>query len=175
MKKFLYFLPIMVLFLIGCSASEITEEYTGEQQEVEYKTEEQPSTPTAEEKSPVEIKTEPEYIPQGPPNPPPPPVKVQLSSTTPTETRAEETPPVTGEIYQYKVQVFAFKSKLNAETEARRIRERLPDQQVFVEFENNLYKVRMGAYSKWEHANGIKDALLKLGYRDPFIITEVRK
>ncbi len=78
-------------------------------------------------------------------------------------------------MYQYKVQVFAFKSRLNAEAEAKKIRQRMPDQQVYVEFQDNLYKVRLGIYSKWEHAKGIKDALFNLGYTDSFIVTEVKQ
>ena len=175
MRKTFYFLPVLALLLIGCSASEVTEEYTEEKQDVTYKTE-QPA-PVTEDEVQIPTQPNPEYIPQGPPNPPPPPVKVHLStpSSEKPETKVEETPPLVSEIYQYKVQVFAFKSKLNAETEVRKLKKRLPNQNVFVEYENNLYKVRLGAYSKWEHAKGIKDALYNLGYVDSFIITEVRK
>ncbi|MFN4111225.1 MAG: SPOR domain-containing protein [Ignavibacteria bacterium] len=173
-----------VFVLTGCSASDVTEEYEAGQKEVTYKTEEkapQSEVPTQTQKeqpqiqeSNVVVTTQPEYIPQGPPNPPPPPIKVNLESETPPATeKTIETKP--SDLYQYKVQVFAFKSRLNAETEAKKLRKRLPDQQVYVEFQDNLYKVRLGIYSKWEHAKGIKDALFNLGYTDSFIITEVKQ
>lgn len=181
--KFVLFFISGALFFYGCSASEVTEEYEGGQKEVVYQTE-QPSKDTVSikqqqvEKTEVSVSTQPEYIPQGPPTPPPPPLKVNLSSektaeTTETETQTPAT--TTTEQYQYKVQVFAFKSRLNAESEAQKIRKRMPDQKVYVEFQDNLYKVRLGIYSKWEHAKGIKDALYNLGYTDSFIITEVKQ
>lgn len=170
-------LSILIIgaLLFGCSASEVTEEYETEQKDVTYKTETKPTTTDTKsmQESNVVVTTQPEYIPQGPPTPPPPPIKVTLEpekSTTaePTyETRI-------GPQYLYKVQVFASKSRLNAENQAKKIRQRMPDQQVFVEFQDNLYKVRLGIYSKWEHAKGIKDALYNLGYTDSFIITEVK-
>lgn len=193
--KLLKYIMILVsfgIFLYGCSASEITEEYGEMEPSVEYTTTETPAE-TGSEVTPNETvkettkkttstgvtitqesqKTEqiqPEYIPQGPPTPPPPP-----SKTTFTETKLEEvqTPPTpTMKQYQYKVQVFAFKSRLNAETEAQKIRNRLPDQKVYVEWSDNLFKVRLGIYSKWEHAKSIKDAIYNLGYTDSFIVTE---
>jgi len=90
-----------------------------------------------------------------------------------TETQPSDT--TTTPQYLYKVQVFAFESRLNAESEAIKIQQRMPDQQVYVEFQDNLYKVRLGTYSKWEHAKGIKDALYNLGYTDSFIVTEVKQ
>jgi cell division septation protein DedD len=176
MKHTFYIVLFVAFILYGCSASEVTEEM-GETQ-VEYKTAEVPQPP-AEAKPTVppvapqetfKAQTQPEYIPQGPANPPPPPIK-----TTFTETKVEEvktSPPPLAEEYQYKVQVFAFKSRLNAETEAQKIRNRLPDQKVYVEWHDNLFKVRLGIYSKWDHARSIKDALYNLGYTDSFVITE---
>lgn len=176
------FFLIGSIILTGCSASDVTEEYEAGQKEVVYKTEEktqQPETQIQKEETKIQesnvvITTQPEYIPQGPPTPPPPPIKVSLEAeSTPTTEKSIETK--TPEIYQYKVQVFAFKSRLNAEAEAKKIRQRMPDQQVYVEYQDNLYKVRLGIYSKWEHAKGIKDALFNLGYTDSFIITEVKQ
>ncbi len=186
MKKVIFLLIPFAFFLFGCSSSEVTEEYEGDQREVTYETKES-QPPVSETKqqtqqtevtqeSTVTVQTQPEYIPQGPPNPPPPPVKVSLEVGT--ETSKVETPPTevtTSELYQYKVQVFAFKSRLNAETEAQKIRNRMPDQKVYVEYQDNLYKVRLGIYSKWEHAKGIKEALFNLGYTDSFIVTEKRQ
>ncbi|MGB9664848.1 MAG: SPOR domain-containing protein [Ignavibacteria bacterium] len=183
--KFVFFLIGGAIFFYGCSASEVTEEYEGGQKEVVYQTE-QPTKDTVSikqpivEKTEVSVSTQPEYIPQGPPTPPPPPLKVNLSPEKPNETTEVETQPpttstTTSQQYQYKVQVFAFKSRLNAESEAQKIRKRMPDQKVYVEFQDNLYKVRLGIYSKWEHAKGIKDALYNLGYTDSFIITEVKQ
>jgi cell division protein FtsN len=186
MKKqlinFVNFLIGGAIFFYGCSASEVTEEYEGGQKEVVYQTEQptkdkvslkQPQVETTE----VSIATQPEYIPQGPPTPPPPPLKVNLATEKKEETPVTESQPpaLTTQAYQYKVQVFAFKSRLNAESEAQKIRKRMPDQKVYVEFQDNLYKVRLGIYSKWEHAKGIKDALFNLGYTDSFIITEVKQ
>ncbi|MBM4174781.1 MAG: hypothetical protein FJ213_01205 [Ignavibacteria bacterium] len=177
MKYSLYIVLFAAFLIYGCSASEVTEEY-GETQ-VEYKTTEVPQptvTIVQTETKPIvtpqetfKTQTQPEYIPQGPPNPPPPPIK-----TTFTETKIEEVqpPPPAIQEYQYKVQVFAFKSRLNAETEAQRIRNRLPEQKVYVEWHENLFKVRLGVYSAWEHARSMKDALYNLGYTDSFIITE---
>jgi cell division protein FtsN len=161
------------LFFFGCSASDVTEEYEGGQKDVVYQTE-KPSTteptPTPSQTE-VTVTTQPEYIPQGPPTPPPPPLKVTLKSEQPA---TETTPSLETPQYLYKVQVFAFKSRLNAESAAKKIRQRMPDQQVYVEFQDNLYKVRLGTYSRWEHAKGIKDALFNLGYTDSFIITETK-
>lgn len=176
------FIFIGVLILTGCSASDVTEEYEAGQKEVTYKTEEkapQPEVTTQKEQKAVQesnvvVTTQPEYIPQGPPTPPPPPIKVALEPESST-TLEKTTETTSSGIYQYKVQVFAFKSRLNAEAEAKKIRQRLPDQQVYVEFQDNLYKVRLGIYSKWEHAKGIKDALFNLGYTDSFIITEAKQ
>lgn len=179
-SKFVYLLSIGALFLIGCSASDVTEEYEAGQKEVTYTTEEKTQTPEIKqqqtqeksiEESNIVVSTQPEYIPQGPPTPPPPPIKVKMETekTTVSEPTYEST---STPQYQYKVQVFAFKSRLNAESEAKKLRQRMPDQQIYVEFQDNLYKVRLGIYSKWEHAKGIKDALYNLGYTDSFIITE---
>lgn len=176
--KFVTILFIGAIFFYGCSASEITEEYEGGQKEVVYQTD----TPIQPEVTPeptpssteVTVTTQPEYIPQGPPTPPPPPLKVNISEKPAEKPSTEVQPPVTSLQYLYKVQVFAFKSRLNAESEAKKIRQRMPDQQVYVEFQDNLYKVRLGTYSKWEHAKGIKDALYNLGYTDSFIVTEVK-
>ncbi len=178
--KIAYLLTFGVFFLIGCSASDVTEEYEAGQKEVTYTTEEKSQTPELKQgqtqdksiqESNVVVTTQPEYIPQGPPTPPPPPIKVKLEpeKTPVSEPTYESTSPSQ---YQYKVQVFAFKSRLNAESEAKKLRQRMPNQQVYVEFQDNLYKVRLGIYSKWEHAKGIKDALYNLGYTDSFIITE---
>lgn len=185
MKIFKFFFLSLSLLLFGCSASEITEETETSKQEVTYKTEEITSekkettqrteTVGVSQESQVAEQTTPEYIPQGPPTPPPPPVKVKLGSETQTSEEQQTPPPATTELYQYKVQVFAFRSKLNAESEAQKIRNRMPDQKVYVEFQDGLYKVRLGIYSKWEHAKGIKDALYNLGYTDSFIITESKQ
>lgn len=173
MRHTFYTVLFAAFILYGCSASEVTEEM-GETQ-VEYKTTEVPQPP-AEVKPIVtpqetfKTQTQPEYIPQGPPNPPPPPIK-----TTFTETQIEEVktpPPPAMQEYQYKVQVFAFKSRLNGETEAQRIRNRLPAQKVYVEWHDNLFKVRLGIFSAWEHARSVKEALYNLGYTDSFIVTE---
>lgn len=183
MKKLFILLVPFLVFLIGCSASEVTEEYEGGQKEVTYETPTSPATTESQkpeqqtgvtQESNVNVQSQPEYIPQGPPTPPPPPVKVSLEAET--ETPKVEAPPTERtDLYQYKVQVFAFKSRLNAETEAQKIRNRMPDQKVYVEYQDNLYKVRLGIYSKWEHAKGIKDALFNLGYTDSFIVTEKRE
>jgi cell division septation protein DedD len=184
--KFFAVLFTGAILFYGCSASEVTEEYEGGQKDVTYQTEKpaqpevtpspaQPTTPPATE---VTVTTQPEYIPQGPPTPPPPPLKVNPTVEKPAEQPTTETQPsatTTTPQYLYKVQVFAFKSRLNAESEAKKIRQRMPDQQVYVEFQDNLYKVRLGTYSKWEHAKGIKDALYNLGYTDSFIVTEVKQ
>lgn len=172
MRHIFYFVSLAAFILYGCSASEVTEE-TGETQ-VEYKTTEVPPPPAGTKpivtpQETFKTQTQPEYIPQGPPNPPPPPIK-----TTFTETKVEEIKtlsPATQE-FQYKVQVFAFKSRLNAETEAQRIRNRLPAQKVYVEWYDNLFKVRLGIFSAWEHARSVKEALYNLGYTDSFIVTE---
>ncbi len=183
-KTYPIIFTLFIFFLIGCSASDVTEEYEAGQKDVVYKTEEVASqtqsaiTESKTQESNIIVTTQPEYIPQGPPTPPPPPVKVTLEpepkSTTPKE---EVQPPAvsTSPQYMYKVQVFAFKSRLNAESEAKKIRQRMPGQEVYVEFQDNLYKVRLGIYSKWEHAKGIKDALYNLGYTDSFIVTEVKQ
>lgn len=182
-KLILFSLPF---FIFACTASEITEE-TAQPEKVEYKipppevtvtekpqvTEQKISYPQETQKT---ILTQPEFIPQGPKTPPPPPSKTYVEEMVKPIKKVEETyvPPKVEE-YQYKVQVFAFKSKLNAETEAQKIRNRMPNQKVYVEWDNNLYKVRTGIYSKWEHAKGIKDALYNLGYTDAFIVTEVKR
>ncbi len=188
MKFLKYFFVIVSfgVFLYGCSASEVTEEYGETQPPVEYTTTETPSEPVTEVTPPVEKTTppavitpqesqkseqiQPEYIPQGPPTPPPPPLKTIFTETKLGETQTPS--PVSTKQYQYKVQVFAFKSRLNAETEAQKIRNRIPDQKVYVEWSDNLFKVRLGIYSKWDHAKSIKDAIYNLGYTDSFIITE---
>lgn len=176
--KFVTILFIGAIFFYGCSASEVTEEYEGGQKEVVYQTDTQAQPEVTPEPAPssteVTVTTQPEYIPQGPPTPPPPPLKVNISEAPAEKPSTEVQPPVTSPQYLYKVQVFAFKSRLNAESEAKKIRQRMPDQQVYVEFQDNLYKVRLGTYSKWEHAKGIKDALYNLGYTDSFIVTEVK-
>ncbi|MCR4418418.1 MAG: SPOR domain-containing protein [Ignavibacteria bacterium] len=182
LKKSVVLFAALAFVFFGCSASEVTEEYEGGQKDVVYQTEKPAQTqqtetatpqPTATEVTPT---TQPEYIPQGPPTPPPPPLKVNLSSEESKEQPTTESKPVeTSPQYLYKVQVFAFKSRLNAESEAQKIRKRMPDQKVYVEFQDNLYKVRLGIYSKWEHAKGIKDALFNLGYTDSFIVTEVKQ
>ncbi|MCX8057709.1 MAG: SPOR domain-containing protein [Ignavibacteria bacterium] len=173
--KIFFSLVFGAFLFFGCSASEVTEEYEAGQKDVTYKTETKTQTETkqTQQESNIVITTQPEYIPQGPPTPPPPPVKVSLEAEKPT-TPEMTTESKVGPQYLYKVQVFAFKSRLNAENQAKKIRERMPDQQVYVEFQDNLYKVRLGTYSKWEHAKGIKDALFNLGYTDSFIITEVK-
>lgn len=177
--KYIFVIFSFGIFLYGCSASEVTEEYSETQPTVEYTTTETPSEPVKEitpsgvitpQESQKSEQIQPEYIPQGPPTPPPPPLK-----TTFTETKLGETqtpPPVSSKQYQYKVQVFAFKSRLNAETEAQKLRNRIPDQKVYVEWSDNLFKVRLGIYSKWDHAKSVKDAIYNLGYTDSFIITE---
>lgn len=172
-KLSIYFL-LGAFLLAGCSASDVTEEYEAGQKDVTYKTETKPSSESRTiQESNVIVSPQPEYIPQGPPTPPPPPLKVTLEPEKPTTLEPTyETP--SAPQYLYKVQVFAFKSRLNAETQAKKLRQRMPGQEVFVEFQDNLYKVRLGTYSKWEHAKGIKDALYNLGYTDSFIITEVK-
>ncbi len=175
--KILSILIFGALLFFGCSASEVTEEYETGQKDVTYKTETKPTTTTTDtnlmQESNVVVTTQPEYIPQGPPTPPPPPIKVTLEPEKSTTAEPTDETKI-GPQYLYKVQVFAFKSRLNAENQAKNIRQRMPDQQVYVEFQDNLYKVRLGTYSKWEHAKGIKDALYNLGYTDSFIITEVK-
>jgi cell division protein FtsN len=180
--KSFYILTLSSFLFFGCSASDVTEEYEAGQKDVTYTSEQKApvsetqtqTTGTTKQESNVVITTQPEYIPQGPPTPPPPPVKVSLEADKKTEPEYSYVPPASIQ-YQYKVQVFAFKSRLNAETQAKKIRERMPNQQVYVEQEGNLYKVRLGIFSKWEHAKGIKDALYNLGYTDSFIITEVKQ
>lgn len=185
MKKFKFFFLSLSLLLFGCSASEITKETETSKQEVTYKTEETTSenietTQTTEavgvsQESKGTEQITPEYIPQDPPTPSPPIEKVNLESETQTYEEQQTSSSETTELYLYKVQVSAFRSILNAEREAQKIRNIMPDQKVYIEFQDGLYKVRLGIYSNWEDAESIKDNLYDLGYTDAFTITEIEE
>ncbi len=172
-KRSILFLSL-VIFLYGCSASPVTEEYKDEKKDVVYQTEKPTqniATPTPSITE-ITVTTQPEFIPQGPPTPPPPPLKDKIVlEGTEVETRSSLSSPQ----FLYKVQVYAFKSRLNAESAVKRIKKRIPGQQVFIEFQGNLYKVRLGNFSKWEQAKELRDALYKLGYTDSFIVTELKQ
>lgn len=179
LKLLLFAIPL--LFFIGCSASEETEEMT---EDSKYST---TTTTTTQETTnkPLTQETQygqnitPTYIPTGPETPPPPPIKneyVEPAEQKPAPKVEEKYVPPATPSYQYKVQVFASRSKLNADTQLKTLKSRLPkDQIAFVEYEGGLYKIRIGAFSAWEHAKSIKDLVFNLGYTDSFIVTEEKK
>jgi len=70
---------------------------------------------------------------------------------------------------KFLVQVFASRSKERANIIAEDLRQ-VQDYPVYVVFEDNLYKVRIGDFETRQQAEGFRDYIRGRGYPDAFVV-----
>ena len=92
-------------------------------------------------------------------NPPTPIVPITPATPPPT-------PPT---VYGFRVQIFASSSKENADRIMTDARKNFTDN-IYVEPEDNLFKVRVGDFVLREDADRLKARAVQLGFRGSFIV-----
>ncbi len=99
------------------------------------------------------------------PLPPPPPVAME-EAYTPTETPAA----APGQVYGFRIQIFASSTTENANRVAEDARAVFGNQSVYVDHVVPYYKVRVGDCLTREEAERIRHQALNLGYVGAFIV-----
>lgn len=99
------------------------------------------------------------------PLPPPPPVAVE-EAYTPAETPAV----APGQVYGFRIQIFASSTTENANRVADDARAAFGNQSVYVDHVVPYYKVRVGDCLTREEAETIRNQALNLGYVGAFIV-----
>lgn len=85
-------------------------------------------------------------------------------------TEVSGTYPKTGVVDGYRVQVLAVSFKDNADRVADDLRGRLRGHRVYVEFVNDLYKVRVGDCMSRTEVETLRDELRSMGFADAWIV-----
>lgn len=81
-----------------------------------------------------------------------------------------ETYTTAGVVDGFRIQVSAVSYKDNADRIADEVRDRLAGYGVYVEYINDLYKVRVGDCSTRSEAESLRSKLVNLGYDDAWIV-----
>lgn len=91
----------------------------------------------------------------------PPTPMVPITPATPPQT-----PP---SVFGFRVQIFASSSRENAERISSDAQKSLADK-IYVEAEENLFKVRLGDFVTREDADKLKARVVKLGFKGSFVV-----
>lgn len=96
-----------------------------------------------------------------------------VEGARPVEGRPADAPPVDAppaEALGYRVQVHAARDRPAAEEIAARLRQRLPGEPVYVDLEDDWYKVRVGDFTTREAAGRLEAALADMGFAEAWTV-----